>query len=390
VAALPRVSADQAAEIARRWYGITGTAQRLAAEFDDAFKIVAGDGSTRLLKVSVRAPAEASGPPGPGPSFQTALLLHLAAAAPELPVQRVTAAMDGRPEVILGSRLARMTSWLDGRTLSDDGTARRGAAGAPLRRDIGGTLARLSQALRRFSHPGANRTHQWDLQHFGALRPLLDDLPPGGTLPEVSQALAASGDAAARLGRDGWLRGALSDCLGRFSAVVAPRLARTPVQVIHADFHGENLLTDGGRVTGILDFGDALTGPVAMELGIAACYQLARGPDLLASTPGRPAQPGGAGGGPGRGPDVLEPALDVVAGYHAADPLSADELSLAAEFIVARVATRIIVSQWNAIREPANRGYLLRRTPQAIGQLAALRRLTADEIAGRLRAACGM
>jgi len=363
---------------------MTGTAQRLAAEFDDAFRIAVDDGSAQLLKVSVRPPSEAFGPPAPGPTFQTALLLHLAAAAPELPVQRVTAALDGRPEVILGSRLARMASWLDGRTLSDDGTAHRGAAGTPLRRDIGGTLARLSRALRRFSDPGAHRTHQWDLQQFGALRPLLDDLPPGGTLPQVSQALAASGDAAARLGRDGWLRAALTDCLDRFSAVVAPQLARTPAQVIHADFHGENLLTDGARITGILDFGDALSGPVAMDLGIAACYQLASGPELLATAPG------GFGDKPGAGPDVLAPALDVVAGYHEADPLSADDVSLTAEFIVARVATRIIVSQWNALREPANRGYLLRRTPQAIGQLAALRRLTPDEIAGRLRAACGM
>ena len=53
-----------------------------------------------------------------------------------------------------------------------------------------------------------------------------------------------------------------------------------------------------------------------------------------------------------------------------------------------RVLARIIVSQWNALREPANRGYLLRRTPQAIEHYTALRRVGADEIAARLRAAC--
>jgi hypothetical protein len=52
------------------------------------------------------------------------------------------------------------------------------------------------------------------------------------------------------------------------------------------------------------------------------------------------------------------------------------------------VVARIIVSQWNALREPANRGYLLRRTPQAVEHYIALRRVGADEIAGRLRAAC--
>jgi len=137
-----------------------------------------------------------------------------------------------------------------------------------------------------------------------------------------------------------------------------------PVQVIHTDFHGLNLLGDGERVTGILDFGDALAGPVAMDVAVAACYQL------------------------GAGADPLAPALDVVAGYHAVDPLDGADLELAAEFIVARVVARIIVSQWNALREPANRGYLLRRTPQAIEHYTALRRVGTSEIAARLRAVC--
>ena len=141
-----------------------------------------------------------------------------------------------------------------------------------------------------------------------------------------------------------------------------PRLAATARQVVHTDFHGENLLSDGAGVTGILDFGDALAGPVALDVGIAACYQL-----------GSPA-------------DLLGPALDVVAGYHAVDPLSPADLELVGDFIVGRVVTRIIVSRWSAAREPSNQGYLLRRTPLAIEQLAALRRLSPEEITDRLRA----
>jgi hydroxylysine kinase len=168
VAAVPRLSADQAQEIARAHYGFSGSAQRLAAEHDDAFRIVAGDGSSRLLKVSVAA--ERPGPAGEV-SLQAAVLLHLASAAPGLPVQRVIAALDGRPEVTLGAggrpRLARMTSWLDGEPLGGS------TVGRGLRVDIGATLARLSMALRGFSHPGARRTHWWDLQQLGRLRPLL-------------------------------------------------------------------------------------------------------------------------------------------------------------------------------------------------------------------------
>jgi Ser/Thr protein kinase RdoA (MazF antagonist) len=353
VVAVPRVTLEQAEEIALRYYGMSASAERLAAEHDDAFRLTTTAGQSRLLKISV---ADDAADPV---SFQTAILLHLAGTAPRLPVQRVTAALDGAPEVRIPggegpARLVRMTSWLDGELLG------RGAVSAALRRETGATLARLDVALRGLRHPGARRTHRWDLQNFWRLRPLLDELPGSGLLPEVSRALPAGAAVPA-----GGVRAALTDCLDRFDSHVRPRLARTRAQVIHTDFHGENLLTDGRRITGVLDFGDALSGPLAMDVGVAACYQLGTGPGLLA------------------------PALDLVTGYHAVEPLGAADLDLAAEFIVARVAARVIVSQWNAMREPANRGYLLRRTPQAIEHLAALRPLPPDELARSLRAACG-
>ena len=346
------VSPALAAEIALLHYGVVGVAERLASEFDDTFRLAGADGSGWLVKIS----AEPAAAPADGVGFQTALLLHLAAVAPELPVQRVILTVDGRAEVAVpvpldesagcsgAGRLVRMTSWLDGRLLG------AGPSSPGLRRDIGRTLARLNAALRGFAHPGAGRTHRWDLQRFGALRPLLAELPADR-------------------------RGGLADCLDRFEAVVAPVLAGAATQVIHTDFHGENLLTDGSRVTGILDFGDALTGPVAMDVGVAACYQLGG--------------PGGGGpGGAGPGGDLLTPALDVVAGYHAVEPLSAADVSLVAEFLVARVAARIILSQAHAARDPANAGYLLRRTPAAIAHFAALRAIGMDEIGRRLGAAC--
>ncbi len=355
VVAVPRVTPEQAEEIALRYYGVSASAERLAAEHDDAFRLTTRAGQSRLLKVSVADERpRTTRSPSRRPSCCTSRPPRR-----ELPVQRVTAALDGAPEVRSPggegpARLVRMTSWLDGELLG------RAAVSAALRRDTGATLARLNVALRGLRHPGARRTHLWDLQNFWRLRPLLDELPGSGLLPEVARALPAGAAVPA-----GGVRAALDRLPRPVRRHVRPRLAATPAQVIHTDFHGDNLLTDGGRITGILDFGDALTGPVAMDVGVAACYQL------------------------GTAPDPLAPALDLVAGYHAVDPLDAADLDLAAEFIVARVAARIIVSQWNAMREPANRGYLLRRTPQAIEHLAALRLLTPDEITRSLRAACG-
>ena len=332
----PRLSHDQAEEIAAEHYGITAVAARLPAEHDDTFRLTAADGTTRLLKIA--APDAGACPETV--SFQTAVLLHLATAAPALPVQRVIAALDGRPELRLDGRVVRMTSYLDGTPLGSR------PASVALRRDIGGTLARLDQALRPFAHPGANRTHLWDLQNVRQLRPLLAGLP--GQLPGMDQ------------------RAALVSCLDRFEARVLPRLADPAVrrQVIHTDFHGDNLLVDADRVTGVLDFGDSLAGPVVMDVGVAACYQF--------------------GGG---GADPLAPALDVIAGYHAADPLGPGDPALIGEFMLLRLAARIIVSQWNAAREPANRDYLLRRTPQAAAHFAALRAIGPGAVANRIREA---
>jgi Ser/Thr protein kinase RdoA (MazF antagonist) len=93
VVAVPRLTPEQAEEIALRHYGVNGSAGRLAAEHDDTFRLTTRAGHARLLKITVAGTA-------PGPvSLQTAILLHLAAAAPRLPVQRVTAALNGAPEV---------------------------------------------------------------------------------------------------------------------------------------------------------------------------------------------------------------------------------------------------------------------------------------------------
>ena len=86
---VPRVSPDQAEAIALEHYGVTGAVERLAAEHDDTFRLVTAGGPTRLLKIA-RRDADVS-----PVSFQTAVLLHLARAAPALPVQRVIAALAG-------------------------------------------------------------------------------------------------------------------------------------------------------------------------------------------------------------------------------------------------------------------------------------------------------
>ena len=49
------------------------------------------------------------------------------------------------------------------------------------------------------------------------------------------------------------------------------------------------------------------------------------------------------------------------------------------------VAARLVISQWRAVRFPANRAYILRNTSRAHEQLSRLRTIGVDEITARVR-----
>jgi hydroxylysine kinase len=175
------------------------------------------------------------------------------------------------------------------------------------------------------------------------LRPLVRELPPG---PDAAQ---------------------LDELIGRFAAEVAPRLAAQRSQLVHNDFSPDNLLisADASRVCGIIDFGDLTVTARVNDVAVAAANLL------------------------GDGPDFLAPAVDLIGGYHATTALTPAELDLLPELMLARILARLVISQWRAVRFPANRAYILRNTPRAREQLSRLRTIGVDEITARVRDACG-
>jgi hydroxylysine kinase len=85
--------------------------------------------------------------------------------------------------------------------------------------------------------------------------------------------------------------------------------------------------------------------------------------------------------------DLLAPALDLISGYHATTPLTAGELDLLPDLILARIVARIVISEWRAERFPANRGYILRNTPRAWEHLSRLLSIPGDQISARIQEA---
>jgi len=329
------VTAPEAAEAIRACYGLTGELAGLPGEADDNFLLRPDDGQRYVVKLAhPRADPRVVG-------VQARVLRHIESVAAGLPVPRVLPAAGGQPWTVvadgpLRGRVVHVLTYLDGALLRSVRTD------PALRRTLGVTLARLGQALREFDDPLVRRPLLWDLAQLPQLRPLLAGRPD---------------DSGTRL---------LGEQLGRLAEQVAPRLAAQRTQLVHNDFSPDNTLisADASRVCGIIDFGDVTVTALVNDVAIAATYQLSDEPDLLA------------------------PALDLIAGYHATTPLTDGELGLLPDLILARIVARIIISEWRAERFGDNRAYILRNTPRAWEHLHRWLDIPAGQTAARIKEAC--
>ncbi len=122
---LPELTAAEAAEIARREFGLTGEAKQLYSERDANFHLrPAGGGPGHVLKIAnaVEDPDVID--------LQTASLRHIARADPELPVPRVILSRSGEAvawvTLASGARhMARVYSFLTGERWSRCRKSRR-------------------------------------------------------------------------------------------------------------------------------------------------------------------------------------------------------------------------------------------------------------------------
>src|SRR5262245_59441 len=240
---LPKLSVAEAAEIARREFGLSGEARKLHSERDANFHLrPANGGPGHILKIAnaVEEPEVVD--------LQTASLRHIARMDPDLPVPRVILSRAGDPiawvTLDAGTRhMARVYSFLPGQTLD------KMAHPAALLRDLGRFAARLDKALADFSHPAAAQEIPWDARQLPRMADHVDDIVGADRRTMVR-----------RLNQS-------------FHGDAMPRLERMRSQVIHNDLNLHNVLVDpadGTRVVGVIDFGDMMHGPLVFEPSIAA------------------------------------------------------------------------------------------------------------------------
>jgi hydroxylysine kinase len=287
-------------------YGLSGPLTRIPTEKDDTFALTADTGKF-LVKIS--SPGESLGIV----NLQTTAMLHIRDRAPELPVQVPVAGADGAFEFPVAegsaSRVLRVLTFLPGSLLL------HARPDPPQVRAIGEMLARLSMALRDFTHPRQDRLLIWDLQRFHRMRPLLDYVED-----------SANAALARRI-------------FDQFDEQVRPTLATLTRQVVHADFSPYNLLVDErapGYVKGVIDFGDVVRTAVVFDIAVGMA-------NLLCATPG------GAWDAPAQ-------FLD---GYLRVRPVADGELAVLAVSAQARLLLRALMAQWRAVEDPGRRDYLL-------------------------------
>ena len=314
--------------LAQIHWGVTGTLTRLTSERDLNHRL---DTATASYTLKLANPAE----PVAMTDFQTAALRHVAARDPGLAVPRVQPALDGRHIIPIPEGALRLLTWCPGTPVA------RLPLSPALAHTIGDALARLTQALAGFDHPGADHVLLWDIKQFPRLAPLVPALPKD-------------------------LRHAVDSFRQHFERAIAPALGSLPTQVVHSDFNLHNLLADPAdpsRITGILDFGDMVRTPRICDLAVAAAYLV------------DPSDP-------------LTLLVPLVTAYHSRLPLGRPELALLPDLIRARMLTSLTISTWRAARYPENAEYILRNAPSARAGLAAFAATDPARLADALLAAC--
>ncbi len=298
----PRIAVDDAARAARELWGEHGDVTELPSERDRNFLLTRPDGARRVLKVSRL--------------HEDPALLEAQNAMVKRAADRVRAFSFPAPLPSLAGReietvdtgdarhLARLVRWVPGIPL-----ARLPARPPALLRDLGRLLGALDRALTGIDLPALHRDFYWDVRSG---KHLLERHV--SALPEDRRGPVQR-------------RVALAD---RVLAAREPRLRRG---LIHGDGNDWNILAEDGhphRVTGLLDFGDAVHSWLAAEPAVAAAYAMMGQDDPVAA------------------------AAAVVAGYQAAHPLDRAELEAVWALAGLRLAMSVTIAAIQREQRPGD------------------------------------
>jgi 4-aminobutyrate aminotransferase-like enzyme/Ser/Thr protein kinase RdoA (MazF antagonist) len=286
------IVAQDAEEIASRLYGLHTVAVKLPGEYDDNFHLKTSAGDEFVLKIMHPSRSEGF------LNLQCAALQWIESKNSQLTVPRVITTNAGDPfhAITLGGvrHFIWLLTFVQGRVLAEI----RPHSPALLEA-IGVFLGELDRTLVDFKHPSAKRELKWDLVRASWIRDYLEYVPKGQKRELAEHFL---------------------DAYESQVIAVLPTLRKT---TIYGDANDQNIIVRKSWPTpevSIVDFGDMHEGLTVAEPAIAAAYAMLGKQHVLAA------------------------AIDVLRGYHRANPLQEEEIAL----LFPLIATRLVVSVVNS------------------------------------------
>jgi len=332
----PRLDDEVLCRAAGDLFGVRGEMRPLVGERDQNTLVTTAEGERFVLKVSgaLEDPLVTD--------FQTRALLHLERTAPEIPVPRVVRNLHGQPsDRLVGNggeaHVVRLLSYIPGVTFEDASAI----ADADLRA-MGAFQGGVSRALASFRHPAARHFMPWDVSNGLLLDEELWAFAEDDTLELAAPVRTHLGER------------------------VLPAMARLRSQVIHGDAHSGNLLRPGAashRVVGLIDFGDMIEGPLALDLAVMAGSFCSVNDDC-ASTVASLAQ-----------------------GFDRIVPLTSDEVEQLYDLILARLVLSALLFDFQVSTVSGATEAVLEDRPAGLHCLLEWLRLDASELTARLRSA---
>lgn len=296
---------QDASHIALTLYGLHAEACPLPGELDHNFHLQTTAGQEFVLKIAH------AGQQRDILDLQNKAMAYLAARNPSLLLPQVCVTSTGESTGIITAsngttHFVRMLTYIPGKHLAEVKPHT-----PELLYGLGSMLGQMDHALEDFQHSAAQRLLKWDLQHTLWIRDYLQHIAEPGR------------------------RAMVENFVEQFETHVLPVLPSLRQSVIHNDANDYNVLvspTEMGSapVVSVIDFGDMVRTYTVCELAIAAAYA------MLGKN------------------DPLSAAAQVVAGYHAAFPLSEAELEVLYPLICSRLCISVVNSAYQQKVEPDN------------------------------------
>lgn len=303
---VPCFDVEAAASLAKKLYGIGGSANTLPSERDQNFLLTSDSGDKFVLKIANSLEDESL------LAAQNRILTHVGARLPFC--QRLIPTLSGEVITLTKSpsgemNFVRLVTYLSGVPLAE---ARPHTSA--LLKDLGAKLGRLDRELANLDTPAVHRDFHWDLAN--GLRVIREY----GTLI-----------------RDRDLRELVWQCARDFERDLIPLLPRLRRSVIHNDANDYNVLVHAGAgkqepktVSGLIDFGDVVYSYTVGELAVAIAYVVLDKPSPITA------------------------AVDVVAGYTAENPLEEAEIDALYPLVLLRLCMSVCLGAYQHRQRPGN------------------------------------